>query len=414
MASMTKLPNGKYRVRWREGGRGRRGTPREQTVAGYDKARALMKAKGDLEDSRTAGLPGGNGGWLLERFYEEKFLPLRSEQVTEGTVGTWKRRWAPAKEKPQVWHLQRAWGGWALEEINVEAILEWHARMAKAGASDAQMYRAHDLLSNLLSFARRLRYIPTNEAEGCRPDYAPKRTVGVWQPDTIERIREELIGKAATTRVDWRWSRDRDSVLVAVLAYAGLRPGEALAMTWRQLLDRHLWITHTIPGLDDTEQRDIENGRTKTGKDRRVPLEAFLRLILLEWKARTGPHHEDSPVFPVRQGADECWTYNKWVNWRRAIWTPTLEAVGVEYRKPTHLRHSCVTMWIYAGLALPEVAKRAGHTQGTCLDTYSHAWDTVPERPFNVAEAFAAARREASGQRQPGGLSIVRGGRGRA
>ena len=44
-------------------------------------------------------------------------------------------------------------------------------------------------------------------------------------PATVERIRVELLGR----------ERVRDATLVSVLAYAGLRPGEALALRWSDL-----------------------------------------------------------------------------------------------------------------------------------------------------------------------------------
>lgn len=49
------------------------------------------------------------------------------------------------------------------------------------------------------------------------------RTRARWRPETVEAIR--------------RFLNPRDAALVSVLAYEGLRPGEAFALEWRDVLD---------------------------------------------------------------------------------------------------------------------------------------------------------------------------------
>jgi integrase len=395
MQRMEKAGKPFWRVRWREGAKGRRGTPRQKDWHREGLAKEHLRNVQAIEDRRSGGLAKGDGRWLLTRFFEEKFVPNRSLGVTDGTVATWQRRWAPRDSErsgpAQVWHVQRAWGDWSLEDITFEAIEDWHALMRRKGASEATAYMAHDLLVNILNYAVRLRYIPVNEALACRPRYQPKRTVGVWLPDTIERIRQVLIEQAANGRPDMRWRRDRDAVLVAVLAYTPLRPGEALALRWRHVLDRHLWVAGTItPDADDPADR------TKTHADRRVPLDRapFLRLMLLEWRSRMGgPHGDDCPVFPRYQGTDAPWVYGSLTSWRDMIWRKAVEAAGVEYKTPYHLRHSAVSMLIYTGLPISAVADRAGHSIAVCSQTYAHAFETYDhDRPLDIAAEFAAAR----------------------
>jgi integrase len=388
-----------WKVCWREGGTGRRGHSRQKKFRKKGLAEAKLDKVRDVEARRSSGLPGGDGRWTMRRFWAETFLPLRSATVKTGTWRGWERRWAPKKMAPKPWHLEKAWGDWRLEEITREAVMRWHAQMRKAGASDATVYRAHDLLVNILSFAVEMRYVHTHVALDMAPDYTPARVVDHWRPDTIERLRHYLEQWAGRTAVCWRWRRERDAVLVAVLAYLGLRPGEALALSWRNLLDNHLWVTHTIPGLDeDDETVTIANGRTKTGNERWLPwrMAPFVLELLRAWEQRVGPHTLDSPVFPAREGEDAYWTYNGWTNWRRAVWCKALDGAGIDYRKPYHLRHSAITMWIYAGRPINEVAKRAGHTMAVCMDTYLGAWETYEEDDrFDIEAAFKAGRREA-------------------
>lgn len=378
-------------VRWREGAKGRRGTSRQRQWPKEKLAKEHLRLVTDLELRRSGGLAKGDGRWTLTRFFEEKFLPNRSLGKTKGTVATWQRRWAPrATGKPaQVWHVQRAWGDWPLEDITFEAIEDWHAVMVRKGASEATAYMAHDLLVNILSYAVRLRYLPFNDALGCRPKYKPKRVEGVWLPDTIEAVRQVFIDKAVNDRPGTRWQRDRDSVLIAVLAYMPLRPGEALALRWRDVLDRQLSVTGTIRPDDDAED-------TKTRVDRRVPFDKapFVRSLLRDWKLRTPAATDDEdPVFPWQVDGSALWPYPAFTSWRQGVWTRALTTAGVEYKVPKHLRHSAISMLIYTGLPISAVADRAGHSIEVCSQTYAHAFDTFDhERPLDIGGAFAAAR----------------------
>jgi integrase len=53
----------------------------------------------------------------------------------------------------------------------------------------------------------------------------PRREVRPLAPVTVERLRAA--------------SRERDAVLISILAYAGLRPQEALALDWGHVRDRN-------------------------------------------------------------------------------------------------------------------------------------------------------------------------------
>jgi integrase len=392
-------------VRWREGGKGRSGTSRQKRHDRKGLAEKHHKQVGDVEDRRAAGLPGGDGRQTLAEFFEDTFLELRSGQVRTGSVAAWKTRWSPvegptARCAPGIHHVGQAWGGWPMEDITREAVMRWHAKMRKAGCSDSKMNQAHGLLVLVLSFALELGYITVHPALDMRPDYTPDRIIDHWRPDTIEAIRDALNARAATGRATSRWRRDRDAVLVAVLGYLGLRPGEALALSWRNVLhhERFLWVTHTIPGIDPEVAVTISTGRTKTGDGRYVPwkIAPFVREILLAWAERMGPHTLDSPVFPHSEGDLEHPTYMMWRNWRKSAWKPALADAGVSYQKPYHLRHSALTMWIYTGMPMNMVAKRAGHTLEVCMNTYAGAWDTFDEDVdgrYDIEAAYRAARR---------------------
>lgn len=49
-------------------------------------------------------------------------------------------------------------------------------------------------------------------------------------------------------------------------------------------------------------------------------------------------------------------------NLRERIWKPTLEAIGMDYRRPYETRHTAATLWLAAGEAPEWIAKQMGHT----------------------------------------------------
>jgi integrase len=90
-----------------------------------------------------------------------------------------------------------------------------------------------------------------------------------------------------------------------VLAYAGLRPQEALALEWRHVRDRTLLV-----------ERALSDGQLKALKNRRQPrtveLLAPLRDDLAAWRAAPGSAPATAPVFPSRGGT--FWRASDWRN----------------------------------------------------------------------------------------------------
>ncbi len=183
-------------------------------------------------------------------------------------------------------------------------------------------------------------------------------------PLEVERIRAQL-------------PRPRDAALVSVLAYAGLRPEEALLLRWCDL------------GRTSVVSRTYTHGelreRTKTGRIRAVeviePLAADLEAL------RPRVVTPDDLVFPSPTGL-----LLDLHNWRERVWKPAARAAEVK-AVPYDLRHTFWSLLIHEGRSVPYVAAMAGHSPRVCLERYAHSFaeaqlgTTVP-----MVEAIAAAR----------------------
>src|SRR3954462_4766914 len=81
-----------------------------------------------------------------------------------------------------------------------------------------------------------------------KPRQGPRRAVAPIPPEGVERLRAVLLDADDL----------RSATLVSVMAYAGLRPGEALALEWRHVRESTLLVEQTVS--------DGELKRQKTGR----------------------------------------------------------------------------------------------------------------------------------------------------
>ena len=95
--------------------------------------------------------------------------------------------------------------------------------------------------------------------------------------------------------------RTRDAVHISVLAYAGLRPGEALALRWGDVRRNTIRVDRA---LSLGEERS-----TKTRKNRVVRLLKPPAADLAKWKLECGRPADDVLVFSRQQAVlGQTWT----------------------------------------------------------------------------------------------------------
>jgi Phage integrase family len=143
--------------------------------------------------------------------------------------------------------------------------------------------------------------------------------------------------------------RQRDAVLLCLLAYAGLRPGEALALRWSDVREWTLLI--------EKATSDGEIKSTQTGQLRAVRLLKPLKDDLELWRLSSPHAGRDDLVVPGAAGAP--FKDHDWRNWRRRAFDPVAKAVGLDNARPYDLRHSFVSLPIFEGRIVVEVAAQA-------------------------------------------------------
>jgi integrase len=98
-----------------------------------------------------------------------------------------------------------------------------------------------------------------------------------------------------------------DATLISVLAYAGLRPGEALGLRWRDIRERTLLIQRSVSLGEEAD--------TKTRQRRTVRLLAPLAADLSAWRTAASRPDDTELVFPGKDG--QPWTQAAYQSWRR-------------------------------------------------------------------------------------------------
>jgi len=181
---------------------------------------------------------------------------------------------------------------------------------------------------------------------------------------------------------------ERDAALVCLLAYAGLRPSEALALRWR---DIGLWSLRVERALSDGVEKS-----TKTGKIRTVRLLGPLVDDLEAWHERVGKPKPDAFLFEKTDGS--AWTDFDWRNWRRRIFKRAAEGIGLHGARPYDLRHSFASLLIHSGQSVVEVARQMGNSPEVTLSTYAHVYDEMGPDHIDAERSIRAARDALSGR----------------
>lgn len=352
-----------WRVRWRQGDRNRsKVLGRKRDAEAFDAELVRRKRTGDL-----AQLDAGKE--LLADFGEQWWRLHAEPNLARSTLNVYAVQWDA--------HVLPRLGSISLRELTPDVINRFRLELEADGVGPASIRKSLTLLQGVLQRACEWGRIPSNPVVPVRkPPAGRGHAVVPLAPETVEAIRDWLL----------RRRRVRDATLVSVLAYAGLRPGEALGLTWSHVRERTLLVERAV------SFGAIEG--TKTGRRRTVPLVGPLAQDLSEWRLHAGRPHADAVlVFPGHAGGP--WTLTAYQNWRRRTYTPAATAAGVERPRPYDLRHSFVSLLIAEGHNVVDIARQAGHSPKMALDTYAHVFEEFdPAERVSAADRIRRAREE--------------------
>jgi len=331
-----------WRVRWYD----ETGAERSKT---FDRATDAKAFEAKIRTLKRAGALADvdAGRETLAEFVEEWWMVYAGPNLERATLRAYASLWN-GHARPRLGQLQ-------LRELTPQTIARFRAELEAAGVGVEAIRKTMTMLQGVLQRAVEWGRVPTNAVKITRKPPKPHRpAVQAIPPTLIELMRARLLEQ----------DKLRDATLLAVLAYAGLRPQEALALEWRHVRERTLLV-----------ERALSDGQLKALKNRRQPrtveLLAPLRDDLAAWRAAQRAPPATAPVFPSHSGA--FWRASDWRNWRKRSYKPVAEVVGINGARPYDLRHAFASLLIHEGrLSVVDIAAQLGHNPTVCLDTYAH------------------------------------------
>jgi integrase len=176
-------------------------------------------------------------------------------------------------------------------------------------------------------------------------------------PDELARLVAELPER-------WR-------AMVELMAYVGLRPGEAVALLVGKLdpLRRKLTVDTSLTGF------------TKTGEPREIALPSVVVELLTEHLARfSDPSDPAAPMFPKEDGK-AITTKPSYDAWSRNHFRSAAQRAGVNHGlSPNDMRHMAAARAIRLGVDIHSVQKMLGHAQPSLtLNVYSYLFEGSEE-----------------------------------
>jgi integrase len=185
-------------------------------------------------------------------------------------------------------------------------------------------------------------------------------------PGPVEVMRERLLAEG----------RIMETALVSVMAYAGLRPSEAMALRWSAIEQDAIAI---VAGPGNAK-----------GRTRRVPLWRPLAQDLEAWRRRSG-RGGDQLVF-VEDGRPMDLR-----EWREHTYQGLALSVGLQNRRPAFLREVFCVLMINAGVSIGELAELVDMERERLEYNFAGLWNEMEKgraRAIDPQEAIARARSE--------------------
>lgn len=338
----------RYQVRYRKPDRTqtkKRGFKTKRDAELFKASVEVSKARGEFIDATAAkALIGPLGDAWLARQTHLKPSSLRPVE------SAWRN------------HVRPVWGSVAVADVRRTAVQQWVSELS-SGDFDVKpprkpkgatlVIRAYGVLAAILDDAVSDRRTLSNPARG------------VTLPRKVKKAHVYLTHE----QVHFLAEESKHPALVLVLAYCGLRWGEATALKVKHLdmLRRRFMIEENAVQVGSV----IEVGTPKNHKKRTVPFPKFLAERLAEQCAGKG---REDLVFP---GDDGHYMRLARVHEDNMSWfAGAVKRAGIPRVTPHDLRHSAASFAVSTGANVKAVQKMLGHSSAAMtLDVYADLFD---------------------------------------
>ncbi|GAA2956326.1 site-specific integrase [Streptomyces enissocaesilis] len=358
---VRKLPSGRYQARYQAPDGIDRPAPHTfRTKREADDWLAERQAElraGDWTDPDAANVPFGSyaSTWIKERGISASTADLYQSLLRN--------------------HLEPTFGTIALADISSARVRAWRVARLDAGAGASSVAKSYALLRAVLMTAVEDRLIRRNpcRVKGASTAATPERPTATIQ---------EVYALAGAIQPRYR-------VLVLLAAFTGLRWGELIGLTRRDIdLDAGtLRVRRNVAELH-SGRRLVKEPKSAAGK-RTVAVPAVIHTDLANHLAVYAEQGADGRVFV---GAKKATPRR---NHFGKLWRKACEEVGIKGLHFHDLRHTGNTLAAATGASTRELMTRMGHSTARAALIYQHA---TAERERLIGQAVSAVVEQARKQ----------------
>lgn len=275
----------------------------------------------------------------LETFIEEVYLPWAKTNKRSFRNDAW--RCAVLNE--YFGHLRlNEITVWLVEKFKSER-LKGETRLGKT-RTPASVNRELDLLSRILSMA-------------CDQDLLTNNCLRKIRRLREDNARERVLSVAEEIRLMAVLERTRSPLrsMVVIALHTGMRRGEIQRLTWAEV---------------DFDRGIILVRKTKTGRDRIVPMHDLVKKLLLEL-SQAAQLRKISQTSSLEACDNETRIFE--VNWIEKLWRKTCQRAGITNLRFHDLRHTFATRLAANGVDAFAIARLLGHATVNMTARYAHS-----------------------------------------
>lgn len=274
---------------------------------------------------------------------------------------------------PYLGHLQ-------LRQVDPLLVREWVVDLQEAEISASRIRQARNVAHAVFGLAQQASLVARSPVEGVKTPPLPASDRRYLTPAQVQQLGASM-------------PRPYD-VLTYVLAYTGIRFGEAAALR-RFRCDGPRSRLHIAESLAEVGG-DLYFGPTKTHRARTVVVPATIRDLLAQHLGTI----EDEPealVFTSPKGRAL-----RYSNFRNRIWIPATKAAGLANLDIHELRHTAASLMIRAGADPKLIQTQLGHASiAITFDVYGHLFpDRLDELGRDLDRLLRRARDDSPNARR--------------